>query len=504
MKTASKETTTMSQSPTLRTPAFRTPAFRAALSAMALCPSLFAQAPLFKEVPAPASQRESAENPFAKRENYVNIDWKNLGLNTRTPEGIPSILNLNLFGDAQYFAERVKMNWVGPGKFDWIGQIGEDDVILAVRDGNMVGSIQKGEHVFEIRSIDGVTHQITESNQQLFSQMDLSIANDLIPESGEEDKIAAKMPARIPPAANGPKTIIDVMVYYNQGVASKNPNMEAYLASLIALSNRSYERSLVPQEIRLVYHAPADKCNSANANTCNNTDPDVVAARKKYGADITGFIYDGSASYCGVSNGNCCMTAIYSCALSNKSFPHEFGHNMGAGHDIAQNNTPGISHGWIDPGKKWRTIMAYPCSGGNCPRIDNFSNPQVQNNGVATGDAGTADNARTMRERMASVAARQPTQLPVGINGRTIVDPPAAFFIARLTNGSLDLKVNRAENLEVNLLSLTGKKTRLAKGTYPAGTHTITWNAGTLRPGVHVLHIRGARTQKIQMLTIMR
>jgi peptidyl-Asp metalloendopeptidase len=459
---------------------------------LAICLSAQSPLPLFKMTPAPTAARSEA-NPFATRVGYVTVDWHALA-GAHTPSEVTQLLNLNLFEDVSFLVERRKLTWLGPNRFNWIGQIGDDDVILAVRNGHMVGTVQKGPQVFEIRSVDGITHEITETNQEKFSEIDRASPNDLVPEAGQEHKIEEKQPPG--PVPSGPLTTIDVMVFYNQSVASKNPNMEAYLGSLIALSNRIYERSLIPQEIRLVHSGLATKCNTSNANSCMNTDPEVVAKRTQYGADITGYIHDGSASYCGVSNGSCCMTAIYSCALSNKSFTHEFGHNMGAGHDAAQTSSSGYAHGWIDSGKKWRTVMAYPCSGGNCPRIDNFSNPTVMQDSRPTGEAETADNARRVRERMASVAARQATKVTVDIGERVIIDPPAGYSIRGLAKGAMDLHVNRGQKLTIAFFSLGGKKTAVANRAFPAGDHKITWRPESLSRGVNILIISGKSGRK--------
>ncbi len=458
--------------------------------------TLWAQSsiPLFSVTARP--NLATAVNPSALREAYMRVDWQAF-TSVTNPEQVTQLLSLNLFDDSRYLAERVKLNWLGPHRFDWIGQIGNDDVILAVRDGHMVGTVQKGRQLFEIRSVDGITHLVTEINQEYFNEMDLA---EPIQEAQSQDIPMAPVPV------NAPLTLIDVMVFYNQGVMTKNPNMEAYLGSLIALSNRSYERSGIPQEIRLVYHALATKCNSSDANSCNNSDPDVVAARKKYGADITGFIFDGTASYCGVSNGNCCMTAIYSCALSNKSFPHEFGHNMGAGHDVAQGGTSGYAHGFLNTTKKWRTIMAYPCSGvsGGCPRIDHFSSPLIMYNGDPTGTEASEDNARRMRERMVAVAAREPTMVAVNLQRRVILDPKANFSLSRISDRSLTLYVNREENLIISSFSLKGNGRELAHKNFSSGEHLVTWESGDLTPGIHILQIRGKSGQRIYKILVMK
>src|SRR5262245_2765842 len=101
------------------------------------------------------------------------------------------------------------------------------------------------------------------------------------------------------------------------------------------------------------------------------------------------------------------------------SFPHELAHVMSARHDWNKdptNNAPyAYNHGHIQltptTGTPWRTIMAYPdlcqAAGVACPRMLNFSNPNVSIGGDPTGTAtGTQleDNSLTLNNTAATVA----------------------------------------------------------------------------------------------------
>jgi hypothetical protein len=76
-----------------------------------------------------------------------------------------------------------------------------------------------------------------------------------------------------------------------------------------------------------------------------------------------------------------------SCLNTNFSLGHETGHNMGALHDRANSGpsslTPPFNFAHQQPTPSdpavtpWRTMMAYGCSGTACPRVTQFSNPDL-------------------------------------------------------------------------------------------------------------------------------
>merc|ERR1711936_367278 len=101
------------------------------------------------------------------------------------------------------------------------------------------------------------------------------------------------------------------------------------------------------------------------------------------------------------SNYNDWMVSLteLSCAPGGYTFGHELGHNMGLDHDKyadVTRNTP-YSQGYHLPGTRYRTILAYS-HGDHRLRANHYSNPRVNFQDVATGDAETADAARRMTE----------------------------------------------------------------------------------------------------------
>ncbi len=161
-----------------------------------------------------------------------------------------------------------------------------------------------------------------------------------------------------------------------------------------------------------------------------------------------------------------------------QTFAHEVGHIMGAAHepcvadDAGANccDTPGNgsgqcfdtpasfnhAHTWTEVRRRWlcpdietprRTIMY---SAGGPDRIDQYSNPNIDLNGDATGIATERDNARTLRDNACIVAAFRP-------------DP--SFFYVR-TQGE-------------NFVCQTGAEVIHAVPYNAPGPYTYTWYVGT-------------------------
>jgi hypothetical protein len=95
---------------------------------------------------------------------------------------------------------------------------------------------------------------------------------------------------------------------------------------------------------------------------------------------------------------------------------HEIGHVLGAGHEraIMKRGITPYAHGFVAPNNEFWDVMSYGTSG--TPGLPFFSDPRRTYNGMPTGDAATADNARTIREFAPVVAAyrQRPANGPAG------------------------------------------------------------------------------------------
>ena len=150
----------------------------------------------------------------------------------------------------------------------------------------------------------------------------------------------------------------------------------------------------------------------------NGSIPDLHDLRNAYGADLVVVLVKGDNSLCGLGYLMSEVSSAFeaygysvtatSCATGNFSFGHEIGHNMGARHDRANDNTDGLpfnfNHGYVDSENNFKTIMG---TGGNA-RIQYFSNPDVLFGGAATGVAEgnvlAADNRKTFQNTALTIS----------------------------------------------------------------------------------------------------
>ncbi len=145
----------------------------------------------------------------------------------------------------------------------------------------------------------------------------------------------------------------------------------------------------------------------------------VHTLRNLYGADMVALlIADNDA--CGIAylmqnnspafEDDAFSVTTWGCAVGNLTFAHELGHNMGCAHDIANAGASGLfpySYGYQHPNAVFRTVMSYNCPGG-CPRVPNFSNPDVDYagwpTGIPIGSPGAAHNGATITASAPTIA----------------------------------------------------------------------------------------------------
>lgn len=106
-------------------------------------------------------------------------------------------------------------------------------------------------------------------------------------------------------------------------------------------------------------------------------------------------------------------------------FAHELGHNLGAEHQNGANSpNAGFATAFIVAGR-FNTIMSSFGSGHPDRYLDvlNFSNPDVRCGGMPCGIPNVSDNARRMRDTMASVAGYMPQVVPGSVDAPPPLDP---------------------------------------------------------------------------------
>jgi len=213
-------------------------------------------------------------------------------------------------------------------------------------------------------------------------------------------------------------SVIDVMVVYSEeavcghsglrswcNAAENEAPIRAHVERAVLDTNRAFENSGVMTEFRLVYTRimfgyKENKDFGSILVELSTVDDRVMDRvhrwRRKYGADMVVMIVDNDnangAAY--TTHGGVSATRAFSvvnreAAVAGYTFAHETAHNLGASHDrlqydggVAGGDPEGYGYGWVDPGNKFRTIMAR----GEPPRIQMFSNTVTQYEGMAAGD----------------------------------------------------------------------------------------------------------------------
>jgi hypothetical protein len=216
------------------------------------------------------------------------------------------------------------------------------------------------------------------------------------------------------------KITIDLMVLYTSKAAAKYIEIEKDLIALsIEEANESFRNSgLGNIRLRLVHNQQIDYDETDGEHFDHlyrmvdgvGAFSKVKALRNEKRADVVALIVD-DASGCGLSTrvaadaDEAYVVAHHSCAALSYSLTHEIGHIIGARHDrnLDKNMTPfPYGHGYVN-GTKWRDIMSYKESCGDCPRLPFFSSPSVKIKGEPGGTVDT-DNARVILEQAERVS----------------------------------------------------------------------------------------------------
>ncbi len=309
-----------------------------------------------------------------------------------------------------------------PTDYTWFGTLTgvPGRATLVVHDGNITGTIRDGADMYRVEPVGDGVHAVIKVDESRFPP-------EHPPSFNIKEKELHNDAGSAPMATRDIKGIpvgIDVLVAYTPAARTAVSDIAATIQLAVAEANQSYQNSGVNIKLNLV-----DKFEVAYSETAANGAKksfdtiladfvgmaDVNNRRNSSGADMSAMIIN-QTDYCGLADAIKATAATafaivhYDCATGYYSFAHEFGHLQGARHDPANDSstTPyayghGLQH--TSPTPAWRTIMAYNCAGSGCNRLQYWSNPNVNYNGIAMGTAATNDNARVLNETASTVAA---------------------------------------------------------------------------------------------------
>ena len=216
-------------------------------------------------------------------------------------------------------------------------------------------------------------------------------------------------------------TVIRVMVHYTSSAASASGNISALIDLAVAEANQGYTNSGVLIDLILAHKSQVTYTQSGSFSTdlsryrgtSDGYMDSIHTTRNSVAADV-GLLVINNSSSCGLASGigSSASTAFadahWDCITGYYSFAHEIGHLQSARHDPATDPSTSpysYGHGYQYNGNpKWRTIMAYACSGG-CPRLNYWSNPSILYNGIPMGTTSQSDNERVLNLTRGTVAA---------------------------------------------------------------------------------------------------
>ncbi|WP_235568622.1 M12 family metallo-peptidase [Lysobacter sp. Root983] len=335
------------------------------------------------------------------------------------------------------------------GNTVWLGRLRDSRGAAALRgsrevrvdERNSVALVRHGDRITGNVRVDGTLYRIQSLPDG--SNAVIEVDESRLPPDHAADYNEARMPqidmrataaravsggglvgaAAIDPGATA--TIRVQVVATNQAVAAYGGDMEALIELAVAESNQGYVNSnvginMVLANYRTVQYTSVGDGHATDvqrfAGTSDGYMDDVHASRDANAADVNVLVIDddsncGRASSIGSNAASAFATVYWDCATGYYSFAHEIGHLLSARHDPTNDpsSTPyAYGHGYQyapATGTRWRTIMAYQCSGTACTRLNYWSNPDVSYNGVPMGNTNLSHNQRVLVQTKAAMAA---------------------------------------------------------------------------------------------------
>lgn len=304
-------------------------------------------------------------------------------------------LELNLRPNLKLDTTRRTVQEGAGGRFVWKGEIvdkadGRESeglpagtATIIVSNGNATGTIQAPDgKLFKLQPIGGGQNALIEFDPKGLppehppggQQARPKNRSDLLPPAGQEQREAGRV-------------TIDLVVAYTKNAEAEAFDVRSSIDLAVEETNDSFANSGINARVRVVrtvaYSYPdtdvaMDDILNDFAESGDGRMDSVHALRDKYGGDVAVLIVSegdgcGIARDIGADASTAYVVVKLSCATGNYSFGHEIGHLAGARHDLARDPTDWpfpYSHGFqFSNGEHgWRTIMAYPCDDGSCPR----------------------------------------------------------------------------------------------------------------------------------------
>jgi hypothetical protein len=351
-------------------------------------------------------------------------------------------INLPIIKDVKQFAlefgerklsvitERIDIR--GDNNFSYIGRNKEDgsSIILSVLDKDVQGIIETGNGVYKIETINGNTYAIVKLDHSQLKEGceedDEKHHSHSLGTDKPKDETASAFRSSASMAVLPSSCKIRVLVLYTPAAQSAVSNIVNAVNLAITETNQSLINSSINYRVELAYLGVTNYTESNYPTDLNRyaTSGDgymdeVFTLRNIYSADVCVLVIHSNQT-CGLAkdvgpvsyNDAFCLVEAYNCMTGNYSFGHEIGHLLGCRHDLFADSEMipfAYGHGYVSPNGFWRTVMAYREACGNCPRIQYWSNPNINYGGIPMGTGNISNNARVWNEQAVGIMAlKQP------------------------------------------------------------------------------------------------
>lgn len=423
-------------------------------AALILCATLAAVSaqspePIFSDAASHALTRPAAAEarPFVVRSRVAALRAGTLARAMAAPS--TTGFALNLFDDVTLAVAYERVEDSPFGHRSWIGHIDgrpASTVALTQKDDMVTGLVTDGDTSYEILGLGNGLARIEQMDTTRMPR-DIDVVRPV--PSGDPGAPAA-LPALSSPAAT---PVADIFVYYTSVLRTAlggQAQVQSRIAQAIVETNTAYQRSGIDGRLRLAGYAEMALDEPVDADALLSAflvHPGAASQREATHADLmmvlTRSLRSGGSEICGIANVGTGNSSFAHSAVSmgpgcSYTFTHEVGHNFGAQHTdedgvIAGPSYPAYARAYKAPNRAFRTVMAYNCNtqtGPSCPRILNYSAPDIYEGGQPTGTA-MHDNARRVAETFAQVAAYREAGVPT--------EPPGAPRLLQAFVNGLDV-----------------------------------------------------------------
>ena len=413
-------------------------------------------------------------------------------------------LVIDLFDGHSVNARRLESETLTDGTLTWSGTVDGDPLsaVTFVRAGGLVqGSVRSSAGSYSLEPLPDGANYILKQVDTTNTPPELV---PLVPPPTAE----ARAQALADFDDGGP---IDVLVVYTAAARQQAGGTDAAVRTRVALgvteTNTAFANSGITRRLRLVGTELVGYREAGHLSTdlerltavSDGVMDEVHARRQAAGADLVQLVVGSTANgACGVAwvmeNVSVSFApyafsvTAYPCISPNYTFGHELAHNMGAGHAPEDPNAPTaypFAYGYKDPGKRFRTVMAYDCPVG-CPRVLHFSNPTVSYTGRPTGTPALNNNALALNQTVGTVAGFKASR-----PASALLSAPLAFRLeTQGTTVTLSWSPPSVGNAEGYLVEVGTDEGFSNVATLPVAAFTTSLVQPDVPPGFYSVRVR--------------